>query len=334
MSTLKQLVDETTNIKNELKICHTDLKDNLIEKGINALSSDKLAILVEKVKELPYIEGYNELPVWYKTLFKFKNYWFSCKNISIARVGMGACTVNNKIYCIGGDSSSVNECYDPSENTWATLKNMSVARGYFKPAVVNNKIYCVSGSTGGSNSTANECYNPNTNTWTTLKAFPSNGFLPCTEAVGDKIYCIGQGGYNNIYCYNPSTNTWTSLGVTPSYWHGMVTFVINGKIHCMSNRNNHNYYNPTSKSWTTLNDTPTVTNSAGVVGNNVYCISSGGSPHYRYTPSADEWAVMDNSMPSNKMSWATSVAYDRIHYIGGSSTTHECYIPQGGNYEL
>ena len=30
MSTLKQLVDETTNIKNELKTCHTNLKSNLI----------------------------------------------------------------------------------------------------------------------------------------------------------------------------------------------------------------------------------------------------------------------------------------------------------------
>lgn len=35
MSTLKQLVDETTNIKNELITCHSNLKGNLIEKALN-----------------------------------------------------------------------------------------------------------------------------------------------------------------------------------------------------------------------------------------------------------------------------------------------------------
>ena len=29
MATLKNLVDETTNIKDELKTCHTNLKNNL-----------------------------------------------------------------------------------------------------------------------------------------------------------------------------------------------------------------------------------------------------------------------------------------------------------------
>ena len=35
MSTLKQLVDETTNIKNELKTCHANLKNNLIERVLS-----------------------------------------------------------------------------------------------------------------------------------------------------------------------------------------------------------------------------------------------------------------------------------------------------------
>ncbi len=38
MATLKQLVDETANIKNELIACHTDLKTNLIDKGVEVKS--------------------------------------------------------------------------------------------------------------------------------------------------------------------------------------------------------------------------------------------------------------------------------------------------------
>ncbi len=52
MATLKQLVDETTNIKNELKTCHTNLKNNLIEKGIECSDTDKLLSLVNKVGEI------------------------------------------------------------------------------------------------------------------------------------------------------------------------------------------------------------------------------------------------------------------------------------------
>lgn len=50
MSTLKQLVNETTNIKNELITCHANLKNNLIEKGVECSDTDKLLSLVGKVK--------------------------------------------------------------------------------------------------------------------------------------------------------------------------------------------------------------------------------------------------------------------------------------------
>lgn len=52
MATLKQLVDETTKIKNELKTCHTNLKSNLIEKSVECSDTDKLLSLVGKVGEI------------------------------------------------------------------------------------------------------------------------------------------------------------------------------------------------------------------------------------------------------------------------------------------
>lgn len=52
MSTLKQLVDETSNIKNELKTCHANLKTNLIDKGVECSDIDKLLSLVGKVGEI------------------------------------------------------------------------------------------------------------------------------------------------------------------------------------------------------------------------------------------------------------------------------------------
>ena len=56
MSTLKQLVDETTNIKNELKTCHANLKNNLIENGVECSDTDKLLSLVGKVGEIETVK--------------------------------------------------------------------------------------------------------------------------------------------------------------------------------------------------------------------------------------------------------------------------------------
>ena len=61
MSTLKQLVDETTNIKNELKTCHTNLKSNLIEKGVECSDTDKLLSLVGKVGEIETFNSNSQL---------------------------------------------------------------------------------------------------------------------------------------------------------------------------------------------------------------------------------------------------------------------------------
>ena len=52
MATLKSLVNETTNIKNELKTCHTNLKDNLISKGVECSDTDKMSSLIDKVANI------------------------------------------------------------------------------------------------------------------------------------------------------------------------------------------------------------------------------------------------------------------------------------------
>lgn len=49
MSTLKSLVDETTNIKNELVTCHTDLKTILTDKSIDLTGNEKLLDLISEV---------------------------------------------------------------------------------------------------------------------------------------------------------------------------------------------------------------------------------------------------------------------------------------------
>ncbi|WP_092921275.1 hypothetical protein [Romboutsia hominis] len=52
MSALNTLVYETTNIKNELITCYTNLKNNLIEKGVECSDKDKFENLVSKINSI------------------------------------------------------------------------------------------------------------------------------------------------------------------------------------------------------------------------------------------------------------------------------------------
>lgn len=56
-STLKELVNETTVIKNDLVSCRNTLKTNLSDKGVDVASVNKMQGLVEKVNELVSIES-------------------------------------------------------------------------------------------------------------------------------------------------------------------------------------------------------------------------------------------------------------------------------------
>ena len=57
MATLKQLVDKTTNIKNELKTCHANLKANLIDKGVEVQNDAKIGDLIGNVKNIQTVRG-------------------------------------------------------------------------------------------------------------------------------------------------------------------------------------------------------------------------------------------------------------------------------------
>ena len=77
MSTLKQLVDETTNIKNELKTCHANLKSNLIEKGVECSDADKLLRLANKVGEIELGKKWASGTFGHQNIYGSKRFDFS-----------------------------------------------------------------------------------------------------------------------------------------------------------------------------------------------------------------------------------------------------------------
>lgn len=61
MSTLKELVNETTNIKDELKLCYSNLSNALTEKGIEVSSEYKMSTLIGNINNIDSVRfGYGD----------------------------------------------------------------------------------------------------------------------------------------------------------------------------------------------------------------------------------------------------------------------------------
>ena len=98
--------------------------------------------------------------------------WDSIAPMKNGRWILSACTLNGKIYAIGGLSEgravSTVEEYDPVSDQWTTKKSMHYPRSEMGIAVLNNKIYAIGGGNNTSGSiTYNhfEVYDPITDNW-------------------------------------------------------------------------------------------------------------------------------------------------------------------------
>ena len=104
--------------------------------------------------------------------------WIQIADIPTARSWTESCTVDDKIYVIGGtESTSCNgpsvgtmEVYDPNFDSWDITKApMPTSRVELCASAVNGKIYAIGGATNHSVSPFGmvEEYDPLTNNWDT-----------------------------------------------------------------------------------------------------------------------------------------------------------------------
>lgn len=198
MNTLGDLVNQTTEIKNDLVACHTKLKNKLVEKGVEVLPSDKLGALIDKVSATSY-----KFPKWFKTS---SDTWIFCDNFLPDYIAeCGSATVNNAIYIIGGQNTKqnfVNTIYKFTEDGVTTLvttipDNLGRIKN-FVCANVGDKIYMFGGFWGSANTSPDTsmsnkafCYDTRTNTMEELPSMPEYRGGAFGTSVGNFIHIIG-----------------------------------------------------------------------------------------------------------------------------------------------
>jgi N-acetylneuraminic acid mutarotase len=272
-----------------------------------------------------------------------------------ARLSLGTCVVDGKIYAIGGLRTetvplSVVEVYDPVTDSWDTTKApMPTARGTFGCTAVDGKIYAIGGGLSGPYPLSIvEVYDPATDIWDTTRApmqTPRSDVAACT--VNGKIYVIGGTTQNStifagtgiVEEYDPVTNSWTRKTDKPTPGWGLRACVLEGKIYITGGNVQYpsisavvEVYDPVKDEWNmerTKMPEPKYSHSICAFNGNIY--SFGGwnncstGPMYKkvqvYNPIADQW-FQKTDMPFAIGELSAVTAENKIYIIGGTSTLH------------
>lgn len=278
--------------------------------------------------------------------------WTQKADMPTARYNARSCTLDGKIYVIGGDSSTTwngpgigtMEVYDPALDSWDTTKApMHTGRVEFGVCVVNGKIYAI----GGANTHSSfpfgmvEEYDPVTGLWDTTKTpMPTPRKGAAYGVIDNKIYVAGgspNSGYigtSILEIYDPATDTWdpTNAAMLESEYfpNGTVVndtfYVIGGLIGSPSaGQKVTQIYDPTTDTWLlrAYLNAGRVGHTANEVGGKIYAI--GGDSYIspvihveEYDPNTDIWTIIDQT-PSVITLHTASVFENKIFVFGGST---------------
>ena len=234
--------------------------------------------------------------------------WRKVTDIPTARYGLSACSIDGKIYAVGGldDASKVFstlEEYDLSTKKWTRKAGMPTARLFLSTSVVNGKIYAMGGLTpygpmGWAALSDVEEYDPAANRWTRKARMPTARATLSTSTVDGKIYAIGGVGGDlsqaipTVEVYDPTTNRWSKRADIPTARSGLATSVVDGKIYAIGGQTG--FFGPQPRE----------------------CLST----VEEYDPATDTWAEKAR-MPTARALLSTSVLNGRIYAAGGVQRT-------------
>lgn len=339
-NTLRELVDETTLIKEDVTNNRDALKANLENKGIETTEVSKLPDLINKVNEIE-VEKHN-LPAWviFKDTYLDASYH--------AGYDPAYATVGKNIYVISGYSSSpaslinYNRMYDSETNTWYSKSGIPTKRNGASASTINDKIYVIGGFDNKSETcNTNECYDTTNNSWSTKAVIPTSRRWFSLNTIDKKFYAIGGLYDSSVNAtdvneqYDPVLDIWTSKTPMPAKRRSVNSSVIDKSIYIIGgvgSSNSSNYrdnfmYDTITDTWHTKTSVPylggnaiTVThyNSIHIVGGYYYSGSSYNylTTHHKYDSISDTWESK-SSMSQGRGFGSGGIINDNIYIFGG-----------------
>jgi N-acetylneuraminic acid mutarotase len=279
--------------------------------------------------------------------------WDQLRDIPTARYFLSSCSIDGKIYVMGGTESTsstgqsvgIMEVYDPILNSWDDTKsNMLVNRVELGACAVNGKIYVIGGASnhGGVPLATVEEYDPSSDTWTTKSVMQTARYGCAFGVIDNKIYVAGGTEDDNftpskrLEIYDPSTDMWdaTKSDMQQALYQQQGA-VLNGKFYVIggligapwTGQKTVQMYDPVTDNWTivkSLNE-GRVGHTANVVNGKIYVIGGDTQPPplksvEEYDPNLNTWTIIDDA-PFFKNCHTSSLFENKIYLFGGSTTT-------------
>jgi len=183
-----------------------------------------------------------------------------------------SCIVGNKLYVVGGSTSSDTkslDMFDPNTGQWISKNPMPTERGLAACAAIDGKIYVIGGIQNYQYDGLKtvEVYDTNTGNWTQLTDMPTKRWGCSAVVYNGKIYVFGgvtffpTTVYSSIEVYDPQANTWNTtatLTPMPTARYCLTTCLLDSNIYAIGgwyhSSNGPIYdkvevYNPESNEW-------------------------------------------------------------------------------------
>lgn len=282
--------------------------------------------------------------------------WRQAAPAPTKRTEVAACTVNGRIYVVGGFerpglgnmlhlaiTPSLEE-YDPSTDRWTSKAPLPAGLHHVGIGVTGGRLYVIGGYRQSGLSVWHPvatvyAYDPATDTWAERAPMPTaRGALSVTVHDG-KLYAIG--GYDGkansaaVEVFDPVRNLWAPRAPLPTPRDHLATATVAGTLYAIGGRLNGDYrrnlsvmeaYDPVTDQWKRAADLPTARSgiTASEVGGKLYVFGGeGGEGTFReneaYDPARDVWQVMA-PMPTGRHGLGSAVVQGRIHVLSGGPT--------------
>ncbi|MCP4612478.1 MAG: hypothetical protein GY845_27585 [Planctomycetes bacterium] len=273
--------------------------------------------------------------------------WTYKADMPTARVFVGGCVLEGKIYVISGAPSASSltpavEMYDPIADMWTRMANMPSARCYSATCTFDGKIYVFGGTSPSMWASAKKnvyVYDPQTDSWTQKANMPYANSSCGIAVVDGLIYLIGGAlsesspAVPTVMAYNPVTESWTQKADMPTARANLSTCVLDGKINAIggakewrvASYKQMEVYDPSTNTWTRKPDMPTQRWGLGtcVVDGQIFAIggSTAGTASTTanevYDPITDTWTTKSPMQQKRYGLFVGSVG-NKIYAIGGS----------------
>lgn len=183
--------------------------------------------------------------------------WSARAAMPTPRGGAHAAVVGNRIYVIGGYTTSahrggaigmdmrLNEEYNPATDRWIEKQPMPTPRNHHAVGVIDGKIYVAGGRIGapftGSSSHIKmlEVYDPVKDMWARLQPMPTGRSGFGYGVVDDKLFVMGgEDEKGTVYkaneAYDPKTERWIKYPDMPVGKHAPAFVTIGRKIYILT----------------------------------------------------------------------------------------------------